>query len=75
MAIVELIEVINGEAFAEFFLIISLLLLFSTMIVDIVTKKITNGNNILNWIIQSILLIGLFLFTRSIVGGMFSSFV
>jgi len=43
--------------------------------IDIATKKLTENRKIYYWILQLVLLLGLFFLTRSIASDIFSSFV
>jgi hypothetical protein len=67
-----LVGLIKGETFADIgvFFYLSLSIIIFSM--DVLTKKITKHRKVFYWILQTALLIGLFLLTRLIVGDVFS---
>ncbi len=71
--IISLVDFIKGDAFADVAVFTYLMLSLLIFLIDLVTKKLTKHRKAYYWALQIALLTGLFLFTRSIVGGMFSA--
>ena len=73
--VISLVGFIKGEAFADLALGTYLILSLLVFLIDIGTKKLTKNRKLYYWLLQLLLLLGLFLLTRSFVSDIFSSFV
>jgi hypothetical protein len=71
---ISLVGLINNEAFADLSFGVYLVLSLLIFIIDIGTKKLTKNRKVYYWLLQTALLLALYLLTLWIVGGMFSSF-
>ena len=73
--VVSVVGFIKGDAFSDLYFVTFLALSILLVLIDLITKKLTNYRRAHFWLLQGMLLIGLFFLTRLIVGSMFSAFV
>ena len=73
--VISLVGFIKAEAFADLALVVYSILSLVVFMIDIAAKKLTENRKIYYWILQLVLLLGLFFLTRSIASDIFSSFV
>lgn len=70
--VLSIVGAFKGDTFADIGVFTYLLLSVVVLTIDIVTKKMTKYRKAYYWILQAVLLFGLYFLTRLIIGAAFS---